>query len=194
MPAAAFSNYGSRCYDYMEATVERVRAISNGPDGTPGSLRRPHDKQLGVFPCRTFNVEMQSVSLPHTDQGNLAQGWCSITPLGTFDHTSGGHLVLWDLGLIVQFPAGCTALIPSSIVCHSNVSIQPGELRHVIVQYSSGRLFRWVHNGLMTDKAWLELATPEERDQRKYVEQKRRWREAVDMFLTLDELKTGLKA
>jgi len=178
----------------MEHMVERVRATSDHSDGTPGDLRRPADKPLGVFPCRTFNVDMQSVSRPHTDQGNLAQGWCSITPLGEFNHTLGGHLVLWDLGLIVQFPPGCTVLIPSSIVCHSNTSLQPGEVRHVIVQYASGRLFRWVYNGLMTDKEWLEQARPEDRDQRKRVEQKRRWHEAVESFLTLGELKAGPKA
>ena len=103
-----------------------------------------------------FNVDMQFISQPHTDQGNLAQGWCSITLLEGFNHTLGSYLVLWDLGLIVQFPPGCTVLIPCSIVCHSNTPLQPGEVRHVIIQYASGRLFWWVYNSLMTDKEWLE--------------------------------------
>ena len=178
----------------MEHMVERVRATSDHPDSILGDLCCPADKPLGIFPCQMFNVDMQSISQPHTDQGNLAQGWCSIMLLEGFNHTLGGYLVLWDLGLIVQFPPGCTVLIPSSIVCHSNTSLQPGEVRHVIVQYASGRLFRWVYNGLMTDKEWLEQARPEDWDQRKCVEQKRQWHEAVESFLTLGELKVGLKA
>ena len=49
----------------------------------------------------------------HTDPGNLLFGWCAITTLGNFDPTLGGHLVLWDLKLVIEFPLGSTILIPS---------------------------------------------------------------------------------
>jgi hypothetical protein len=45
----------------------------------------------------------------------------------------------------------------------------------------------------MINKEWLELAKPEDWDQRKCVEQKRQWHKAVGSFLTLGELKVGLK-
>jgi hypothetical protein len=177
----------------MKETLERVRATSDGPSGEPGSLRRPSDELLGVFPARTFNLDMQSISWPHTDQGNLAHGWCSITPLGTFNSVMGGHLILWDLGIVAEFPSGCTALIPSSIIRHSNTSLLPGEVRHVIVQYASGSLFRWAHNNLMPDQQRLRQAEPEDQDRMRREEQERRWREAVASFTTMDELRANLR-
>ena len=172
----------------MKETVEKVRATSDSASSTSGYLCRPSDKALGIFPCRTFNVDTQSISWPHTDQGNLAQGWCSITPLGNFNPVTGGHLVLWSLGLVIEFPPGCTALIPSSIVCHSNTSLKPGEVRHCIVQYASGRLFRWVDNGFMTDKALQEQIGPgSPEDQRRREGQRRRWCDALASFSTLDK-------
>jgi hypothetical protein len=101
--------------------------------------------------------------------------------------------VLWDLGIIAEFPSGCTALIPSSIVRHSNTSLQPGEVRHAIVQYASGSLFRWAHNGLMTDNEWLGQVEPGDRDRRRREEQERRWYEAVASFTTMDELREDLR-
>lgn len=74
---------------------------------------------------------------------NLAFGWCAITALGDYDPTLGGHLVLWDLGIIIEFPPGSTILIPSACIKHSNISIQPHETRYSIVQYAAGDLFKW---------------------------------------------------
>ena len=139
------------------------------------------------FPCRTFNLAPQSVSVPHTDHNNLAQGWCSITPLGDFNPVDGGHLVLWDLGLIVEFPPGSTILIPSSLIVHSNTSIQDTDTRYSVVQYAAGHLFRWVKNGFLTDKEWKKRATTEQL--RQWEEEKDiRWNSAVASFTTLEEL------
>jgi hypothetical protein len=177
----------------MEEMVERVRETSDRPGSGPGSLRCLYDEALGTFPSCTFNVNMQSVCWPHTDQNNLAQGWCSITPLGCFDPTAGGHLVLWNFGLVVQLPPGCTALIPSGIICHSNTSLQAGEVRHSVVQYALAHLFRWVHNGCMTNKARQEQAAPSSHADIRH-EQEGRWRSAVESFSTLKELFVEKKA
>jgi len=174
----------------MKETVERVKTWSD--EAGTASLRRPYDQAIGEFPCRTFNVSPQSVSTPHVDQNNLAQGWCSITPLGTFDPKCGGHLVLWDFGLVIQFPPGSTALIPSALVCHSNSTVQNGEVRYSVVQYASGRLFRWVNNGCSTNMEWLEQATPQGIEARKK-EQNRRWEEATGSYFTLKELSVAEK-
>jgi hypothetical protein len=55
-------------------------------------------------------------------------------------------LVLWDYGLAVDFPAGSTILLPSSVVIHSNTSIKEEEERFSIVQYAASGLFRWAEN------------------------------------------------
>jgi hypothetical protein len=67
------------------------------------------------------------VTFPHLDFANLAWGWCAITALGDFDPDKGGHLILWDLKLIIRFPPGSTILIPSTLIHHSNTSIHPHE-------------------------------------------------------------------
>lgn len=170
----------------MKRTVEAVRARFDQLSGSSRSLRLPYDEAVGVFPCRTFNLDRQSASRPHVDQNNLAQAWCSITPVGNFNPAAGGHLVLWDLGLVTQFPPGSTVLIPSSLICHSNTLIQPGEVRYSIVQYASSRLFRWVGNGFMTDTEWQRQATSEELRKREE-EQRGRWKEAVESYTTLEE-------
>ncbi|KAG0692936.1 hypothetical protein DFH29DRAFT_881896 [Suillus ampliporus] len=82
---------------------------------------------------------------------NFASGMCSITALGNYDPTKGGHLVLFDLGLIVQFPPGSTIIIPSAILRHGNVSISSGEKRLSFTQYFAGGLIRWVRYGLQTE-------------------------------------------
>ena len=182
---AAYTTYGVRNYLFMKDVVERVREWSD--KGGPGSFRRPYDEAIGVFPCRTFNLSPQSVSTPHTDHNNLAQGWCSITPLGTFDPMLGGHLVLWDFGVAIQFPPGATALIPSALITHSNTKVQPGEVRYSIVQYASDRIFQWANNSNSTNTAWLKQATPQDMEAR-MKEQERRWRDAAASYSTLQEL------
>ena len=183
--SGAYATYGWRNYHYMKEAMETVKIWSD--EAGTASLRRPYDKAIGDFPCRTFNLSQQTTGLPHTDQSNLAQGWCSITPLGDFDPRNGGHLVLWDFGLVIQFPPGATALIPSSLICHSNATIQPGETRYSIVQYASGRVFRWLNNGFATDAEWLKQATPQRIEERKK-EKAQQWKNAAKSYFTLEEM------
>ncbi|KAF9540710.1 hypothetical protein CPC08DRAFT_650813 [Agrocybe pediades] len=54
----------------------------------------PHLKpafSISVFPATTYNFGPQTVCYRHTDYANLPFGMCSITALGSFDHTKGGH-------------------------------------------------------------------------------------------------------
>ncbi|KAF7441210.1 hypothetical protein PC9H_001559 [Pleurotus ostreatus] len=99
----------------------------------------------------TVNFGPRTVSIPHTDCANLAYGLCAVTALGNFDPDKGGHLILWDLQVVIRFPPGATLLIPSALVQHSNLPIQNGERRYSVTQYSAGGLFRWVRNGLCSD-------------------------------------------
>lgn len=82
---------------------------------------------------------------------NLAVGWCSVTALGKFDHKRGGHLVLWEPGLVIEFPPGSTILIPSAAIHHSNIPIGAKELRQSITQFSARAIFSYIDNGYKTN-------------------------------------------
>ncbi|KAF4584855.1 hypothetical protein EYR40_001672 [Pleurotus pulmonarius] len=56
------------------------------------------------FSTLTVNFGPQTVSIPHIDFKNLAYGLCAVTALGDFDPDQGGHLVLWDLRVVIRFP------------------------------------------------------------------------------------------
>ncbi|KAK7457915.1 hypothetical protein VKT23_010262 [Stygiomarasmius scandens] len=97
----------------------------------------------------------------HRDFLNLLFGLCAVFSLGDFDYKKGGHLILWDLGLIVEFPPGCVILIPSAMIEHSNTALRMKDVRHSITFFSASGLFRWVHNGGMSDKDFVASAPPD---------------------------------
>lgn len=112
--------------------------------------------------CATFNCGRRTVCLKHADYGNLAYGWCAITALGEYDYERGGHLILWDLGLVIEFPPGCTIMVPSSVIHHSNTEIQTNDRRYSFTQYSAGGLFRWVDLGFKKVQDGMKDKEPEE--------------------------------
>ena len=179
--------YNPITYIYVKRTVRKLRKNRDDALDPKRKLRRSYDKKVGVFPCRTFNFGTQTVTVPHVDQGNLAQSWCSITALGSFNPDTGGHLVLWDYGMAVRFPPGSTILIPSALLIHSNTSIKKNETRFSIVQYAAGGLFRWVDRGFISEKEWRATASQEQLKEHKKKE-KLRWIKATEMFLKIDEL------
>ncbi|KAJ6499897.1 hypothetical protein DFH09DRAFT_1102819, partial [Mycena vulgaris] len=141
----------------------------------------------GIFAACTFNFGPHAICVPHLDFANLSWGWCSITALGDFDPDLGGHLILWDLRLIIRFPPGSTILIPSALIRHSNVPIRPHEHRSSFVQYTAGGLFRWVRNGFKTDEDWHNSASRKEKAARE-AENQGRWEQGMKMFSSIDEL------
>ncbi|KAJ7789646.1 hypothetical protein B0H14DRAFT_2397268, partial [Mycena olivaceomarginata] len=139
------------------------------------------------FAAATFNLGPVSVSPPHVDGGNKADGMCLISALGNFNPDHGGHLVCWDYDLIIRFPPGCSILIPSAVVTHSNTPIQDGEERFSLIQYSAGGLFRWIANGFCSDLDWQASAASEDLARREEERQTRcatalkkftRWKDA----------------
>ncbi|KAF7334842.1 hypothetical protein MSAN_02360500 [Mycena sanguinolenta] len=94
-----------------------------------------------VFTCVTFNFSPQTITLLHLDFLNLALGWCFITALALYNHWKGGHLIIWDLRLIIEFLSGAAFAIPSAVLHYSDVavlhysdvSIQKGEKRFSIM-------------------------------------------------------------
>ncbi|KAJ7880771.1 hypothetical protein B0H14DRAFT_3434322 [Mycena olivaceomarginata] len=120
------------------------------------------------FAAVTANLGPASVSPPHADFG--------------------GHLVCWDYELIIRFPPGCSILIPSAVVTHSNIPIQDGEEHFSLIQYSAGGLFRWVKNGFQSDCSWLESATAADVEQRE-AERKARSAAALKKFSLWKDVK-----
>ncbi|KAJ6447726.1 hypothetical protein C8R45DRAFT_850695, partial [Mycena sanguinolenta] len=140
-----------------------------------------------IFAACTFNFGPRAVTRPHLDFGNLAWGWCAITSLGWFDADRGGHLILWDLKLVIRFPAGSTIFIPSAIIRHSNVPVQPHETCFSFTQYTAGGLFCWIRNGFMTDNDFEKNATASEKQARE-AESETRWEEGLKMFSSFDDI------
>ena len=91
--------------------------------------------------------------------------------------------MLWELKLIIEFPAGSTVFIPSATINHSNISVLPHERQYSITQYTAGGLARWVACGFKTLKS---LAADGGTLAMNGVE---RWREGVGLLATWDELR-----
>lgn len=100
-----------------------------------------------IFPACTMNLGPQSVSFVHGDGGDYPGLPGSIHAFGNFDPTKGGHLIPFELGFFIRFPAGTLALLSSSGIRHGNTPIQPFETRYSFTQYASGNLIRWVTYG-----------------------------------------------
>ncbi|TFK79714.1 hypothetical protein K466DRAFT_505127 [Polyporus arcularius HHB13444] len=138
-----------------------------------------------AFAAASINLGPNAVSYVHTDHLNLAWGWCAITAIGQFDATAGGHLILWDLRMVIEFPPGSTILIPSAILRHSNVALADpaNERRSAFLQYSAGALFQWVECGHQTQKSFLAAG-------RTFLQSgKQRWAKGVSMFSLWEDLK-----
>ncbi|KAJ6450264.1 hypothetical protein C8R45DRAFT_1043701 [Mycena sanguinolenta] len=143
------------------------------------ALRWPFEHS--IFAACTLHFGPRASTCPHLDFGNLAWGWCAITALGSFDADRGDHLILWDLKMVIRFPARATILIPSAILRHSNVPVQRHETQCSFVQYTAGGLFRWVRNGFITDEDFDRVASEAEKLARA-AEASSRWEEGVNMY------------
>ncbi len=140
-PPGMLATYAPRIHQNMKAKL--------------GELFRRHPSlQLNfsnsVYPATSFNFGPSTVCFAHTDAANDACNCCHITALGDYDPNLGGHLVLYDLKLIVRFPPGSSVLIPSAIMRHGNIPIRTHETRMSLTQYCAGGLLRWVECGFRT--------------------------------------------
>ncbi|THU81088.1 hypothetical protein K435DRAFT_694257, partial [Dendrothele bispora CBS 962.96] len=137
-----------------------------------------------IFASATYNFGPWTVLLEHIDHLNYIYGWCSITAFGSYDFTKGGHLILFDLRMVIEFPPCWTILIPSSYLRHGNTDIAPGEKRFSFTQYTSGSLFRYVddHYRMRTQMS------PSERKETE-LKQRERMKADLNLYSTLDELK-----
>ncbi|KAK7013924.1 hypothetical protein R3P38DRAFT_3206494 [Favolaschia claudopus] len=170
-----FQTYAPDLHAYYYSTMEKLHEWNT-------NLKRNFPSDMSVFAATTLNFDLQTLTFPHLDYANLAWGWCSITSLGNFDPDKGGHLILWDLKLIVRFPPGYTILIPSALIRHSNTSIQPNEKRFSFTQYTAAGIFRFVDNGFRSDVS-VEARNMTDAERAERVEaRKHRWVEGLKMY------------
>ncbi|KAI1782810.1 hypothetical protein LXA43DRAFT_904799 [Ganoderma leucocontextum] len=130
-----------------------------------------------AFAAASFNLGPKTVSFRHLDSNNVPHGQCAITALGRYDHTKGGHIVLWSLRMVIQFPPSATILILSAIVPHSNTILtSEDEFRQSFTQYSAGGLHRWVACGHQSQKDF-------ERQGRRFdISGEERWRRGLSLL------------
>ncbi|KAJ7462645.1 hypothetical protein B0H11DRAFT_1734876 [Mycena galericulata] len=170
---AMFISYAPKLHDYYGSTMDALH-------GWDESL--PRFLQNSVFAAATFNFGPRTVTLPHLDFANLAWGWCAITALGDFDPNRGGHLILWDLRLVIRFPPGSTIFIPSALLRHSNVAIQQGEKRFSFTQYTAAGIFRFVYNKFRTEKSVKHAQMSAAEKAKRAEQRKNRWFEGLKML------------
>lgn len=139
-----FSFYAPKLYKHYDQNLKAL--LEENP-----RLSKPFEGS--VFPTCTFNCGTRVVTLDHVDSTNVPYGFCAIFACGSYDPTKGGHLVLFNLGLVVQFPPGSTILVPSGTIRHGNTATQPHETRQSFTQYCPGGLLRWVAYGFKPVKA-----------------------------------------
>ncbi len=144
--------------------------------------------QNSVFPATTFNLGPKVETVEHYDSKNKAEGWIAVTALGDFDPIEGGHIILRELGLVIQFPPGSTILFPSAIIRHGNVPIQPHETRASFTQFAAGGLFRYADYGHRTEAEFKEQDL--EGWKRMKEGRKMAWQAAVGNYSRYDELES----
>jgi hypothetical protein len=147
-----------------------------------------------IFPASTFNLGPSTVCVEHVDSANVSHGLCPITSAGSYNPKIGGHIVLKQPKLIIEFPPGSTILLPSSTLVHSNTPIHAGETRFSMTQYCAGGLIRWVNYGFRTAKSLLEEKGGKERIEAINGSGDSRWRESLNLFSTVDGLQGDRKA
>lgn len=99
-PYLSYTDARSRCLLRMGASIAQPLHQGSrcvGRDESPPLPTAP------TFAATAINFEPKTVCLDHTDRGNSAVGWCSLSGCGRFDYRKGGRLVLWDLELLSSF-------------------------------------------------------------------------------------------
>ncbi|KAK7436260.1 hypothetical protein VKT23_019224 [Stygiomarasmius scandens] len=177
--SSAFSTWAPKLHRlYAETIAEYQTEDPSFSKNFPGT----------AFMAATFNFDQQTETVEHLDYFNYIFGWCGITSLGSFDYTKEGHLILWDLKLVIEFPPGTSILIPSCYLRHSNTAVGQDKTRYSFTEYSAGGLFRYSDDGLRTRVSMSDS----ERKQREK-EARARVVEGVDLYSTLDELLDTVK-
>jgi hypothetical protein len=172
-----------KIYQYV---AQQTDLVIDHYNALGGRLSRAFPKS--AWPAATFNFAPRVVTAPHKDRANAPAIPCSITPSGSFNSELGGHLVLYELGLVIEFPAGSNILICSGSITHYNLPIADSESRASFTQYFAGGLARHVAYGYKVEKD-LKME-----DRRAFADAAdARWLHALQRFSTEDTLEKDRK-
>ncbi|KAL0057298.1 hypothetical protein AAF712_016067 [Marasmius tenuissimus] len=175
---AGFACWSFRNYELYKESMGQLRSSIEG-------FKPNFDRSQ--FASLTCNFGPQVCTSIHTDAKNCPHSMCAITAVGQFESSKGGHLVLPDLKVIIEFPSGCTFLLPSAVLRHGNTRIQEGETRYSVTQYSAGGIFRWLEYGQRTEDQFRRQDPSGFRKMMK--EREGRWSRMINMFVTLDDVR-----
>ncbi|KXN84301.1 hypothetical protein AN958_12427, partial [Leucoagaricus sp. SymC.cos] len=125
-------------------------------------------------------------TVPHQDCNNLAFGWCVVIALGDFDPEEGGHFVLHDLGIVIEFPPGACLLIPSACLWHSNIPIRKNDTRASITFYAAGNLFRFIDNEFQNEPDLAKMNA--DLYQQRQEEKDTHWRKGLELYSKINDL------
>ncbi|KAJ7150007.1 hypothetical protein C8R43DRAFT_1128074 [Mycena crocata] len=142
--------------------------------------------------CTVFNFRPNVWMFHQHDVLNLLFDWCAVQSGSPFDTTKGGHLVLWDLMLVVKFPPGALILLLSATINHSNVPMQEGDKQVSFTQFTASSLIRFVDNGFRTE-AELKAKDPAEYA-RICAQKETRFEMGLELFSTMDKLLSNVEA
>lgn len=182
---ARMANFASFCFKLWAPRLHNYYVDYNARLRTRfPELKRPFPKS--VFSCAAFNFGSNVWTFKHRDVCNLPFGMCAVQSLGNFDPQRGGHLVLWDLKLVVEFPAGALILLPSATIAHSNIPVDTGDERMSFTQFTAGGLFRHMDYGFRTQ---ADFAAEDPTEYAKAMDARAsRWAEGLALYSTIEEL------
>ncbi|KAJ7735073.1 hypothetical protein DFH07DRAFT_754039 [Mycena maculata] len=107
--------------------------------------------------------------------------WSILTALGVYGPVHGGHIILWDLGLVVSFPAGSSILMPAGVLRYSFVKVRDGEHCYSLIQWAGAGIDRWFENGLRMDADFAANASRVLHEQRE-TRRRRLHEDALETF------------
>lgn len=173
-----FAMSAPKLYRHYDSLANNIR--SHYPE-----LCLPHADS--VFMATTINLGDKVVTRRHRDEKNLANGLCGVVSLGNYDYKHGGHLVLHEPKIILEFPPNWVIFLPSACIEHSNIGISDKEWRSSITYYTAGGLFRWVAYGYQ-----CEGDVDPEQLQRIQEAGDTRWNEGIDLLSKVGNLKKDI--
>ncbi|PPR04674.1 hypothetical protein CVT24_011891 [Panaeolus cyanescens] len=180
--SASFQMFAPNVFSYY---LDRMKSLNTHRP----LLQRPFARS--VFACAGFNIGHRVAAFMHRDCMNCPFGWCAIHALGDFDHELGGHMLLEDLKIAIEFPPNSLMLIPSAIIKHGNAAVAEGGVRASFTQFTPGNLFRFIDCGFQTESS-LQI---QDKDRYRHMMElkKSRWIEGVKLWSTVEELQAIAK-
>ncbi|KAK7027566.1 hypothetical protein R3P38DRAFT_3190439 [Favolaschia claudopus] len=96
-------------YAYNTLSLQKARFLSVKPDA-----ETEYPCPASIFSAATIEFGGPHRRLNHRGDPHdfLPGDWCILTSVGRYRHLHGGHIILWDFGLVIQFPPATHILLP----------------------------------------------------------------------------------